>query len=48
MLMSAVGGLMYQHGLVFVFYPQAGGEVCIVYTRAGVLVENELVDQTHI
>lgn len=38
---------MYQHGLVFVFYPQAGGEVCIVYTKAGALVESEVVKETH-
>jgi hypothetical protein len=44
MFMDALGGIVYQEGLVFVFYPQAGGEVCIVYTPAGELVEEELVE----
>lgn len=43
MLMDAVGDLLFQEGCVFVFYPQAGGEVCIVYDCQGRVVSGELV-----
>ena len=45
--MDACGGVMYKEGFIFVFYPQAGGEVCIVYTVTGDFVEEELVDCEH-